>query len=78
MVPAWYNRRYSINDGINGKLLWIGDETVMYDSCGRISKVGMRKSYITLMAGIMKIGSGNVFSNPQGYNHQNRMPYDYV
>jgi hypothetical protein len=56
-----------MSDGTNGKLLWVGDEMVTYDSEGRISKIGLEKVvYDDFDDRIVLIGDNLVRYNSEG------------
>ena len=56
-----------MSDGTNGKLLWVGDEMVTYDSEGRISKIGReRVMYDDFDDRIVLIGDDLVHYNSEG------------
>jgi hypothetical protein len=55
-----------MNDGTNGKLLWVGDEMVKYDPDGRISKIGQEEVVYGFDEKIILIGDDLVQYNSEG------------
>ena len=55
-----------MNDGTNGKLLWVGDEMVKYDHDGRISKIGQEEVVYGFDEKIILIGDDLVHYNSEG------------